>query len=64
MKVSSEILSLRSACLEDSDFIYDLRSSKGKYINNEGFTRKSNKSWLSEYLKKRIRKKGILLYYF
>ncbi|KGG20801.1 GNAT family N-acetyltransferase [Prochlorococcus marinus] len=48
MRLNSKKLFFRSAAIEDSDFIYKLRSSKGQFINNQGFTKKVNQDWISQ----------------
>ena len=52
MQLKSEKLLFRLVTIDDSDFIFNLRLSKGKFINNEGYTKVLNKAWISEYLKK------------
>ena len=52
MRIKSEKLFFRLVTIEDSDFIFNLRLNKGKFINNDGYTKVLNKAWISEYLKK------------
>ena len=61
MKVSSKNLFFRSVRLTDSEFIYDLRSSKGKFLNNYGYTKEVNKNFISGSIKKEYES---LEYYF
>ena len=61
MKINAKNLSFRSAILEDSDFIFDLRSSKGKFINNNGFTREVNRNWMKGCVTRQLERKE---YYF
>ena len=46
MQVNSRKLFFRSAQLKDSEFIFNLRSKKGDFINNVGFTKASNEKWM------------------
>lgn len=52
MKVSSKNLFFRSVSMKDSEFIYRLRSSKGRFLNNKGYTKEVNKNYISEIIKK------------
>ena len=61
MIVTSKTLCFRSAKLEDSNFIFNLRSAKGKFINNIGFTREVNKNWMKGCAQKEL---DGLEYYF
>ena len=61
MKVISKNLFFRSVSVEDSDFIYDLRTSRGQFINNHDYTREINKNYISESVIKES--KGIEYYF-
>ena len=61
MKINAKNLSFRSAELEDSDFIFDLRSTKGKFINNTGFTKEVNRNWIKGCVTRQLERKE---YYF
>ena len=61
MIINSKKLTFRLASLADSDFIFKLRSSKGKYINNDGFTEESNKKWISSCVERQL--KGFEYYF-
>ena len=61
MKVISKNLFFRSVSVEDSDFIYDLRTSRGQFINNHEYTKEINKNYISESVIKES--KGIEYYF-
>ena len=61
MKVSSKNLFFRSVSSRDSEFIYSLRLSKGRFINNNGYTKEVNKNFISDSIKKEHQ---CLEYYF
>ncbi len=61
MKVISKNLFFRSVSNQDSTFIFNLRSSKGEFINNHGYTKEINKNFISESVVKESKGLG---YYF
>lgn len=61
MKINSKKLSFRSVQLVDNDFIFNLRSSKGRFINNIGFTREVNKNWMKGCISRQLKNQE---YYF
>ena len=61
MKVISKNLFFRSVSQQDSEFIFNLRTSKGKFINNVGYSKEINKNYISESI---IKESKELEYYF
>ncbi len=49
MKIKNNVLQMRSATPEDNEFIYNLRLSRGEFLNNENFSKEGNINWLRSY---------------